>query len=174
MNEKKFWEIIERSLDSEEPYESIFSQLSEINREDILSFHYILTQKLAEACVFPVLAANFVISSYVSDDGFKEFRAWLIGQGMLKFNKAIVDPETITDWLDKDDVDKIEGEQMLSVAQDVYEEVYEDDFLDKVKFEREPELVQEWPDNKAEYRNKWPRLVDKFWNQERIREMHAG
>ncbi len=173
MDENQFWKIIESSVETNRPYRHLSEELGKLSREDILLFHYIFTKKLSEACTFPLLAANFVISSYVSDDGFKEFRSWLVGQGRNRFENAVANPETITDWLDKKDIDEIDGNTLLSVAHDVYEELYEDDFLDKVKFEREPELVQDWPSSKADYRNKWRRLVDKFWNQERIREMHS-
>jgi len=128
---------------------------------------------VADACTFPVLAANFVIESFVSDDGFKNFRAWFVSNGLERFTNAIKNPESIADWLQKEDVDEIDGESMLEVAQDVYEELFEDDFLDRITFIPDPKMKQDWPDSKSEYRKKWPRLVDKFWNQERIREMHT-
>lgn len=173
MNENRFWQIIDRSSDSSDFYGTLTDQLFNLNSDELLSFHYILTQKLAQSCVFPLLAANFVISSYVSDDGFKDFRAWLISRGSRKFFSALDNPESITGWLSKSDVDMIDGESLLSASQSVYDRLYDDDFLEKAKFEPEPILQQDWPEDKNEYRKKWPKLVDEFWDIERIREMHS-
>lgn len=172
MNEEKFWEYIDEGQVEGELYSYLFTTLNQLDQKEILEFHTSLTVQLAKACTFPLLAANFTIESYVSDDGFKSFRAWLISQGSAKYKAAIDDPETIADWLDKDSVDEIDGDDLLSVVQDVYEEKYGDDFLDLAVSEPEPDIDMDWPDNKREYRAKWPKLVDKFWDDDRIREMH--
>jgi hypothetical protein len=175
MQESDFWRIVDDASREGDPYEGIKSRLCDLSRQEILSFHHIFTKALAAACSFPLLAANFAIASYVSDDGFREFRAWLISQGSDKFGRALIDPESIADWLDKDCVDGIDGAPMLAVAQDAYIETYgdDDDFLQRATFEPDPRIVQDWPENKAEYRRKWPKLVAKYWNAERIREMHS-
>lgn len=173
MKEEIFWKIIDQSASSSDQYESLRLKLNELGREDLVGFQNQLNEKVAQACKFPLLEANFTISSYVSDDGFREFRAWLVAQGSQKFFNALADPETIADWLNRDDVDNLDGDLILSVAQEAYEGKFEDDFLDKVKFERDPQITQDWPENKKEYREKWPKLVEKFWNDDRIREMHT-
>ena len=168
MNEEKFWEIIKGG-----EIEIIRSGLSCLNEGEILAFHHLLTKMISKACNFPLLAANFTIESYVSDDGFREFRAWLISQGEDRFYRAIKDPESITEWLDKDEIDEIDGEPMLWVAEEVYTDICgNDDFYEKVVIVSDPEIEQDWPDDKNAYRNKWPKLVDKYWNAERINEMH--
>jgi len=62
---------------------------------------------------------------------------------------------------------------LLGIAQYVYEEVYEGDFLDRITFVPDPKIVQDWPESKAKFSKKWPKLVDKFWDQGKIKEMHA-
>src|SRR5262249_22186747 len=100
---------------------------------------------------------------------------WLVSQGQVRFESALSDPESICDWLDRDEVDDIDGELMLFVAQEAYDEHGdEDEFADQVKRPRTPALKQDWPKDKAGFRKRWPRPVDKFWNQERIREIHSG
>ena len=175
MHEQEFWNIIENALQEEDLYEHIKLVLGSMSCGEIVSFQSILNKKVAAACTFSLLEANFVIASYVSDDGFRDFRAWLVSQGAEKFGKALIDPESIVDWLDKSVVDEIDGGPMLSVAQDAYGEAYgdEDEFFQKVNFEPDPKVVQEWPKSKAEYQCKYPKLVEKYWNDERIREMHS-
>ena len=174
MQEQEFWNIID-NVQEEDLYKHIKLVLGSMSRDEIVSFQNILIKKVAAACTFPLLEANFVIASYVSDDGFRDFRAWLVSQGAEKFGKAVIDPESIADWLDTSAVDEIDGGPLLSVAQDAYGETYgdEDEFSQNVRFEQDPKIVQEWPNNKAEYRSKYPKLVAKYWNDERIREMHS-
>lgn len=175
MQEQDFWSIIADALQEDDIYDHIKLVLSSMSRDEIVSFQNILSRKISAACTFPLLAANFVIASYVSDDGFRDFRAWLVSQGAEKFNKAVIDPESIADWLDKSVVNEIDGGPMMSVAHDAYGQAYgdEDDFFQKVSFEPDPKMVQKWPKNKTDYRSKYPQLVEKYWNDERIREMHS-
>ena len=132
-------------------------------------------KEIVSACSFPLLAANFVIESYVSDDGFRSFRAWLVSQGRNRFRGAVNDPESISEWLDKSSVDEIDGEPMLAVARDAYIEAggNEQEFFQRTGSWSDPEMIHEWPESKDEFRKRFPKLVDCYWNDVRIREMHA-
>lgn len=62
---------------------------------------------------------------------------------------------------------------MLLVAQHAYEEYGDaEEFFARIVYPREPKLKQDWPANAEGYKKRWPRLVEKFWNLERIRELH--
>src|SRR5687768_2366359 len=122
MNEQQFWNIIDLHLSNDESYENFKDNLCQLGKDEIISFKRILMEKLVQSYTFPLLAANFIISSYVSDDGFKEFRAWLISKGESKFLNAVRDPETIASWLKKDDANELDGEFMLVVTDKAYEE----------------------------------------------------
>ena len=142
--------------------------------DDIIAFENIFRRKLVTAYTFPLLMANFVIQSYVSDDVFEDFRAWLVTQGRERFELALANPESICDWLNRENVDDIDGETMLLLSQTAYEQYGdEDEFFSRIEYLPEPEIKQDWPEDKAGFRNKYPRLVDQFWNQERIRELHS-
>ena len=86
MNEEKFWKMV--SLADKVGIEAVELELTNLGTEEILSFYHLLTKMIAKACSFPLLAANFTIQSYVSDDGFREFRAWLISQGEDRFYRG--------------------------------------------------------------------------------------
>ena len=175
MNDSQFWKYIDQASGSEDFADHLKNTLCNLGADEIISFKNILLQKLVDAYVFPLLAANFIISSYVSDDGFKEFRAWLVSKGQLDFQNAIYDPETIADWLERDEVDEIEGEEFLYLADEAYAELGgdENDFYKNVHFPSGSDISMTWPDNKAEYQRQYPKLVDKFWNQQRIEDMHS-
>lgn len=175
MNETQFWKCIDQALGGDNFSDDLRNVLSNMGLDEVISFKNIFLQKLVDAYVFPLLAANFVISSYVSDDGFKDFRAWLVSKGKLNFQQAIDDPETIADWLDKEEVDEIEDNGILSIADEVYAELggEEDDFYKKISFPSEPDINMPWPENKSEFQRQYPKLVAKYWNQQRIQELHS-
>lgn len=175
MNDSQFWKYIDQALGSDNFVDNLKRMLCDLGADEVISFKNILLQKLVDAYVFPLLAANFVISSYVSDDGFKAFRAWLVSKGKSTFEKAINNPESIADWLGKDEVDEIDGEEFLFLADEAYAELGgdEDDFYKKVHFPSDPDISMTWPDNKAEYQRQYPKLVAKFWNQQRIQDLHS-
>lgn len=175
MNESQFWKYIDQASDGENIVDDLKKLLCDLGSEEIISFKNILLQKLVDAYVFPLLAANFVISSYVSDDGFKAFRAWLVSKGQSNFQQAIGNPEIIADWLEQEEVDEIESEEFLFLADEAYAELGgdENEFYQKVDFPSDPDISMTWPENKAEYQHQYPKLVEKFWNQQRIEEMHS-
>lgn len=175
MTEEEFWLCIDKASVEENVYNELKATLCSLRLDEIISFHQIFLHKLSEAYTFPLLAANFVISSYVSDDGFKYFRAWLLSNGSLKFFNALKNPETISDWLDKNEVDGIEGEEVLSIAEDVYADLGGDIevFYNALVYPSDRELDMEWPEDKDKFYQKYPRLVEKFWDQQRIESLHS-
>lgn len=176
MDNSEFWKHIDQASKSGDFHAELKGSLCVLGLSEIISFKNILLVKLGEANTFPLLAANFVISSYVSDDGFESFRAWLISCGSNKFLTAISDPETISEWLDEIDVDDLgAGDDLLFVADEAYVELggNEEDFHKKIIFPNEPEIDECWPEDKVEFQKQYPKLVTKFWNQERIEDLHS-
>ena len=175
MTDQGFWMLIDDASRARDPYIALRSALCALGREEIAAFHNIFLAKLAEAYTFPLLEANFVISSYVSDELFLDFRAWLVSTGSAKYRSALANPESISDWLDKAAVDDLTGDWMLVVAEDAFIESggTEEEFFHAICETPDPEIVTDWPASKEDYRRKYPKLVEKFWNQERIRLMHS-
>jgi hypothetical protein len=173
MKEDRFWKLIAEAQQKDNFLVALTAKLEDSPADDIVGFQNTLQRKLVDACTFPLLAANFIIQSYVSDDVFEEFRAWIVSNGRERFEASISDPESICDLLERSEVDAIDGASMLLVAQRAYEEYGDDEeFFARIVYPREPKLKQDWPENADGYKKRWPRLVDKFWNLERIREFH--
>jgi hypothetical protein len=173
--DKRFWMLIEEARAGRNFDKALGAKLDKLPVKEIIAFENALQRRLRDAYTFPVLAANFIIQSYTSDDVFEDFRAWLVTQGQERFEAAVADPESICDWLKRSKVEGIDGSMMLLLACDAYEDHGdEEDFFELVKRPRLPALKQNWPKDKAGFRKRWPRLVDTFWNQERIRELHGG
>jgi hypothetical protein len=173
MSEDRFWKLIARARQEDRFIAALAAELKALPADDIIGFENILQRKSVAACSFPLLAANFIIQSYVSDDVFEAFRAWLVSQGRARYEAAVADPESICDWLERGEVEEIDGESMLLVAQRAYRAHGDGEkFAARIEQPRDPPLKEDWPKNEAGYRKRWPRLVAKFWNLERIRELH--
>ncbi len=174
MTENQFWQLIEDARATGDTVEGLSAALVALPLPDIVSFEDVLSKKIADAATFPILAACFVIMSYVSDDTFDDFRAWLVSQGRTRYSEAVKDPETIADWLRKDEVDEIDGESILMLPYESYKvHGREEDFDDQAAFIADPKIEVAWPDTKDEFRERFPKLVGKFWNQKRINELHS-
>jgi len=180
MNEDIFWQLIEQSQNAQNSnFETQCVTLTELltpyEPAEIITFENILRAKIEEASNFKVMAATFVVCSYISDDTYEDFRAWLVGQGKEKFYKAIKDPNYICDFLRPKQAEELGGEFMLFVAVNAYLEKTdtddEDAFYEMIDHPDEKEVSQKWPDNKEQYRKLFPRLFDMFWNQERMEEL---
>ena len=137
-----------------------------------------------EANTFHLLAANFIVQSYVSDDVFVDFRAWLISQGREKYESAVKAPEVIADWFSRDMVDDMRGGDFYMMPQDAYlkrhgasngsEEAddLEEDFFELYESYFDQDIELDWPDSKEDFHKQFPKLFDAFWNQDRINDIH--
>src|SRR5262249_8869697 len=128
MTEDRFWGLIDEARSARNVCLALTTALKKLSAEEIIAFENTLRRKLAKAYVFPVLAANFIIESYVSDDVFENFCAFLVSQGRQRFKAALSNPESICDWLERkgvwskagDNAVDRQGEKMLFVAQNAY------------------------------------------------------
>jgi hypothetical protein len=175
-----FWRLIEETGreaegDVDRQVELIRDALAEMSVKEILSFERQLRAKLRRAYTFDLMAAAFIVMSYVSDDTFEDFRAWLVAQGKERFERAIETPESIAELLERDAVARVQGEALLTCAMAAYEQKTGrgvEEFLIKMKTLGDPAVRQDWPETKAQFRERYPVLFDKFWNQERIAQLH--
>jgi hypothetical protein len=123
-------------------------ELLKYSEQDIISFENIMREKMETASSFPVLAATFIVCSYINDDVYEDFRAWLVAQGKANFEKAIKDPNEICSFLSREQASDLGGVYMLFVAANAFVEKTgktEEEFYDLVTYPEEKELEQKWP-----------------------------
>jgi hypothetical protein len=177
MNEQIFWELIDKAIQAPNSnFETRCVTLTELltaySAEEILAFEHILRNKIEEASTWPVMAATFVVCSFISDDTYEDFRAWLVGQGREKFYKALQDPNEICNFLSPKEAEDLGGEYMLFVAVNAWlEKTGEEDeevFYKLIEHPDEKIIKQQWPESKEAYRKLFPKLYDTFWNEDRI------
>ena len=179
MNEQIFWELIDKARAANNSnFETQCVTLTELlapnAASDIIAFEHILREKIEEASTWPVMAATFVVCSFISDDTYEDFRAWLVGQGKTNFYKALQDPNEICAFLTPKEALDMGGEYMLFVAANAWLEKTgtddEEEFYKLIEHPDEKEVKQQWPESKKEYRSMFPKLYDTFWNEDRIQK----
>lgn len=126
MNLDIFWELIEKShKDSYKQMEKQVSLLVNLlatrSVEDIIEFELIFTKLFWDAYIARLWEAAYVIGCGCSDDGFYDFRAWLIGQGKEVYQKAIIDPESLADILETRHRNEISDGRLLDVTRNAHE-----------------------------------------------------
>jgi hypothetical protein len=125
MDRAAFWKIIDTSRrqargDVDDQLEILPELLSRLSVKEILDFDRIFTEYWVRAYTWELWAAAYIIGGGCSDDGFMDFRGWLISRGEKVYEAALADPQSLTRVVKVDDECQIEGFQY--VARQVWEQ----------------------------------------------------
>jgi len=123
MTEDKFWEIIGQSQSSQVESQAIqeaklYEILSKLGVQDVVAFDKIFTQLRFRAYSHDMWGAAYIINGGCSNDGFEYFRCALIAAGREKYERALLDPESLADWIEAE----TEFEALMYVPDKVYRE----------------------------------------------------
>ncbi|MCI0554705.1 MAG: DUF4240 domain-containing protein [Anaerolineae bacterium] len=123
MDTETFWKLIDESRvaghgDVIEQANFIIGKLLQLPETEIIAFERIFWQLMAEAYDANLWDAAHIIGCGCSDDGFEDFRAWLIAQGKERYEMALTDPESLVDLVNVDQFAQ-EG-ALLYVAYEAY------------------------------------------------------
>jgi len=99
MNENEFWRLIDETrLEAEgriqAQVDALVRKLSAMSVEDIFSYEHHFCHYLFEAYDERLWAAGYLVNE-LSDDGFLDFRAWLVSRGRDAFIQCLADPEEL-------------------------------------------------------------------------------
>lgn len=120
MDNKTFWKLIDSSRkeaegDPEEQMGVLAEKLEELSEQEIVDFGRIFDEYWVRAYHWPLWGAAYVIGEGCSDDGFSDFRGWLISRGEKAYEEALADPESLARVMkDHDDNGQIEGFHYLA------------------------------------------------------------
>ncbi len=125
MDRHRFWQIIgnaRQAAGQDDDYflELVEQQLLDQCPRELIQFHEIAIELFHEAEHDDLWAAAFIINAGCSDDGFMDFRDWLISQGRQVYQKAMNDPETLADHVVMDTQWEAEGPDVRRSARHVY------------------------------------------------------
>jgi|GEM_PF-3576538 len=176
MDENKFWQIIEGAgspdkTGVDEQCASIVDALTSLSLDELIAFENVRRDLLNRLYVWPVLHANFIVQSYVSDDVFEDFRHWIILNGRSRYYMTLENPNNMANYIDVEDpIEEITGEPLMFVVENAWHGDIEE-IEAEVKYPEEPFLGDDWP-SKKELKAMYPDLFSKFWNEEMIAKFH--
>lgn len=173
MEEKQYWDIVQRSLnetknqDAQEAW--LIEELRKLPLEEIIGFRLRTDWLLYQSYTSDILCANYIMEGGCSDDSFEYFRCWLISRGEEAYNNAMQNPDSLIDEV-VDGRKYYDFESFWYVALVAFEkntgkELY--DFIDYDTFttceENYPGFESDWEDDIPEsVKRICPRLFERF------------
>ena len=101
MNKEQFWNIVNEVHSSTDPRNqkevlaALRNRLRNLPSEEILEWKQIFSFYQDAARRNDLWAAGAAMGAHSSDDGFMDFRSWLISQGHDVYMSALKDPESL-------------------------------------------------------------------------------
>ena len=100
MTDAEFWSLIDmsraRSRGSRKRQEQILRRLQRgLSADDLAEFSVRYDNLIRKAYHWDLWAAAFIIQRGCSDDGFWDFRGWLVSRGKKVYDAAVRDPESL-------------------------------------------------------------------------------
>ncbi|MCO1338642.1 hypothetical protein BJH93_07020 [Kocuria polaris] len=126
MEDARFWDIIDRSLDASDgsvegqivALEEILAQLSPA---EIASFDEAFVSKKSDLYTWDLWGAAYVLNGGCSDDCFDYFRTWVVGQGRHYYDAVRLEPHTLGDGGASISAESFDAELIAYVSADAYE-----------------------------------------------------
>lgn len=123
----RFWQIVDETVapDDDQQLQALEKALSKLSRDQILAFDKDFRKASIAAYRWDLWGAAYVINGGCSDDGFTDFRSWLIAQGKAVYDAALADPESLADHI----TDAFAAfEEFAYVPIEVFETKYDEDW----------------------------------------------
>lgn len=166
MDKKAFWEIIENSrsvLSSSDPdgnlerqAEAIKQRLSDLSEEEVLSFANIFYALKQDLYTWALWGAAYVIGGGCSDDGFADFRNWIISLGKDAYDLARKSPDDLGPVSSHPSVEDVFFEELAYIAEEVFEEQFDKELDVAIPYSSEPK-GEEWDEDAVD--SLYPKLA---------------
>lgn len=127
----QFWEIIELSRrrvvtgdpngNMDRQLEDLRGLLSQRSSAEVLEFRDHFVRLMDQAYTWDLWGAAYVIAQGCSDDGFTDFRSWLISMGRIVFERSLADPESLVAAASAPEVEDVFFEGFAYIPESVYE-----------------------------------------------------
>ncbi len=98
MDIQKFWNMIEKVKDFENPAEAIKALLKALTPEEIASYQAHFEAFFEKAYRWELWGAAYLIEGGCSDDGFMDFRYGLIAKGQKIYEASLQDADNLADF----------------------------------------------------------------------------
>ena len=136
-----YWQIIENSLASadtlEVQEENLIEELKGLTAEDIIGFRLRTEFFMFQSYSNELWCAASIMNDGCTDDGFQNFRLWLISQGKQIFTDAMMDPDNLATYFEDEfnEDDFYEFEMFGNVANEAFLQLFKKDIHDFIDYE---------------------------------------
>ena len=126
MTREEFWAIINSTLeakDRKEQLELIRKELLKLSDAELVAYNNIFTELTDELYGWPLWGAGRIMLGFCSDDGFTDFRRWVVSKGQSAYENALNNPDSLAEVITQRDI--YEGasfEEFGYIANRIYEE----------------------------------------------------
>lgn len=122
MDLDQFWNIVDGVKKSQEPEVAIERHLKRLSPDELISYQNHFEMLRDRAYRWDLWGAAYIMQGGCSDDGFIDFRAWLISKGREVYENALNNPDSLADLKLSDD-EEPENELFGAAALMVYIEM---------------------------------------------------
>jgi hypothetical protein len=160
-----FWELVDKTREAsgDNPLEQaklLTNALAQLPEKEILAYDVLLQRLMDEAYRADLWEAAYILGCGCSDDGFMDFRAWLIGRGKSTFEQALSDPESLAEVVEVGQETQVGV--LLYVAPHAYEQKTGKEDMPPLPYERTELKGESSPDQRS-ILERFPKLTAKFW-----------
>ncbi len=172
MRTDDFWAVIDRATADRpgspgEVAKHAVAELASRDPEEIVAWGRHLDKVMAASGKEDLWAAAYLINGGCSDDGFDYFRGWLIANGREVLARAVREPDSLAELpavrAAAANGAVFEAEEVLSVADDAYQQVTGSELPPSGVPASRPDPAQLWDfDDEEEMARRLPRLSRLF------------
>jgi hypothetical protein len=110
MTNQEFWTLIDQSLMESEAKSvnqesSLRKMLTGVSADEVVDFKLKFDFFIHNAYRWDLWAAAYIIAGGCSDDGFWDFRSWLVSRGRMVYETVLTSPAALINSLSRDDPD---------------------------------------------------------------------
>ena len=172
MRTDDFWAVIDRAT-AERPAspgdvaKRAAAELAACDPAEIVAWDRHLGKVMAASGKEDLWAAAYLINGGCSEDGFDNFRGWLIAHGRDAVARAVREPDSLAEMsvikIAADSGAVFEAEEVLTIAAEAYEQATGDELPPSDAQPTRPDPAELWDfDNEDEMRRRLPRLSALF------------
>jgi hypothetical protein len=172
MKTDDFWAVIDRATadrpgSPDEVAKRVTAELVGRDADEIAAWGRHLDKVMAASGREDLWAAAYLINGGCSEDGFDNFRGWLIANGRDVVARAVRDPDSLADLPAVQAAAStgavFEAEEVLAIAEEAYRQATESELPPSGTPRTRPDPAMLWDfDNEEEMQKRLPRLSALF------------
>ena len=170
MNKAAFWKLIDASRekaggDLDEHVADLRARVEQLDPDEIIQFGKLFAEYWSRAYTWDLWGAGYILGGGCSDDGFLDFRGWLISRGEQTYEDALRDPETLAQVVNADAGDECQYEGFQYVAREAWEKKTRNrlgDFPVAEITQPDEPAGEPWSEEGDDLERRFPKLWRKF------------